>query len=416
MKNKINIKDVDDIPLEKPKFISSFLRHWRKKYDIDMNYQRAPGAWTKKQEQYLIDTILRGYRMPPIFIHKKDGKNWIVDGQHRILTIENFSKNDLKLNEDFSDDIIKDCGGGRIYDDLVDKYIHQFDEYPLPFIGLEDYDDEEIRSLFKRLQSGTSLSTGEKLNAYSGKIVPTMRTLGHRKFFTKILPFGIKRYLNYKMAATFLYLENNGILDINVTYIYDFFERFSDLDESSNEFRKVNKVLKLLEKILDENMAELRNQAWVISVYLFVSELINENYAVEKKKEDIKSFLIKFYDKVEKSDTDIDRELIDFDRESSRGTTSKKSIQFRHDILLDRFFSVYELEKRDEQRLFDREQKREIYRRDREQCRICSRKLTFGDKNTHYHHRKLWIDTGKTEVENGMLVCKDCHLKKIHGK
>ncbi|MFO7968054.1 MAG: DUF262 domain-containing protein [Archaeoglobaceae archaeon] len=408
--------EIKEPPNPQPKSIVSILNHWdRGNYDVDNTYQRPPGAWTDKQEQYLIDSVLRGLPVPTFFIHIKNGKRWIVDGQHRLIAFKKFFKNDLELNDRYSADIIKDSNGGRIYDDLHEDYQFAFDNYPLPVIELREYSDEDIRSLFKRLQSGTTLSVGEKLNAYPGEIVPIMRELGNRKFFKKILPLGMERYLNYKIAATFLYLENKGIADIGAGYIYDFFERYEDLDRSSDEFKKVKEVLRFLGDTLDENMAELPNQAWVISFYLFISYLIDNNYVIEEKRDEIKRFLKEFYDKVNKSDVDIDRELIDFDRKSTKGTTSKSSIQLRHKILLDRFFSLYKVDTRDEERSFTYEQKREIFRRDGEKCQICNRELDFNDENTHYHHKKSWIEGGSTTVQNGLLVCKNCHLKKIHG-
>jgi ribosomal protein L28 len=53
---------------------------------------------------------------------------------------------------------------------------------------------------------------------------------------------------------------------------------------------------------------------------------------------------------------------------------------------------------------------------DKESCQICNKKLDFGNENTHYHHKKMWSKNGKSDIENGILVCNICHLKKIHGK
>lgn len=396
------------------KLIAIYLRHGDE-YKIDRTYQRAPGAWSKKQEQYFIDSILRGYSIPMIFIHKKEEEKWVVDGQHRLQTIKKFANNKLELRDNYSNDIIKKSNGGRKYKNLSNEFQERFDEYPLPIIKLENYTDEEIRSLFKRLQSGTSLSVGEKLNAYPGEIVPAMRKLGNSQFFKNILPYSMKRYRNYKLAANFLFLEEMGITSLNASKIYEFFERYKDLDETSKAFKKVNRVLNFLTDILDENMVEIRNQAWTITIYLFISHLFKNNYAVEKNKTDIRQFIIDFYDRVQKSDKEIDKELIEFERETSRGTTGKKSIKTRHSIILDRFFSEYEIDPKDDKRLFTDDQKRKIYRRDEEKCQLCNEELTFGEKDTHFHHRKMWSKGGATSVENGLLVCKDCHLKKIHG-
>jgi len=390
-----------------------YLSH-KDNYDVDRTYQRAPGAWTTRQEQFFIDSILRGYSVPMVFIHKKKKKKWIIDGQHRLLTIEKFANNELELHKKYSEDIINESGGNRIYEELDEKYQEQFDIYPLPVVYLEDYADEEIRSLFRRLQSGTNLSVGEKLNAYPGNIVPLMRKLGNRKFFQEIIPFSMERYKNYKLAANFLYLENIGIDNIGTSNIYDFFERYKDLDESSKEYKNALQVLNFLERSLDKNMAELRNQAWVNTLYLFISYLIDKKYSLDKTI--IRKFLIDFYNQVQKAEQEIDRELIKFDIESSRGTTSKKSLQIRHDIILDRFFSRYEITAKDDNRFFNDEQKIEIYRKYDGKCQICSKSLTFKNFDTHYHHKKAWSKGGKSSIENGLLVCKNCHLKKIHSK
>ena len=69
----------------------------------------------------------------------------------------------------------------------------------------------------------------------------------------------------------------------------------------------------------------------------------------------------------------------------------------------------------DESRLFSDDQKIMIFRRDNEKCKKCNVRLVFGDPNTHFHHKDRYIEGGKTEIENGLLICKVCHLKKIHG-
>lgn len=68
----------------------------------------------------------------------------------------------------------------------------------------------------------------------------------------------------------------------------------------------------------------------------------------------------------------------------------------------------------DENRLFIEEQKIAIFRRDGEKCQICGKKLIFENPDTHFHHKDRYIEGGKTEIGNGLLVCKDCHLNKIH--
>lgn len=410
-----------DQPKVTPVLVSTFILH-RDRYKIDPTYQRERGTWSKSDEQYLIDTILRWFAMPPIFLYKKDGKEFIVDGQQRLNTIWKFVDDKLKLNENYSHDIINDPknkqkNGGRVaykYSELHQEWQNRFDSYPIPVIYLEDYDDEEIRDLFRRLQHGKPLIPGEILNAYPGDIVPTMRKLAEHKFFKNIIAIKGKRYKHYYLAAQLMYLESEGIKDISPTYIYDFFEKNKNLNTSSKVYSKVNKVLNYLTDVFQTRTPELKKPGWLITLYLLVAHLL-ENYSMDNQKTNLKTFFTSFYQDVISSSTSGDQELIKFNLAISKGTTSQANIKLRYDIILKRFLDKYNPIRLDENRLFTEQQRIAIFRRDNERCQICGKKLTFGDPDTHFHHKDRYIEGGKTEIDNGLLVCKDCHLNKIHG-
>ena len=131
---------------------------------------------------------------------------------------------------------------------IGEGFQQRFDEYPIPIIYLEGYSDEEIRDMFRRLQAGKPLTVGERLNAYAGEIVPTMRTLGNHRFFSEVIPLKLKRYRNRQLAAIFMYLEHDGIKDISPRNLYEFFTKYCELGTGSNVYRKVVKVLNYLVK------------------------------------------------------------------------------------------------------------------------------------------------------------------------
>lgn len=395
--------------------ISTFILH-KDRYKVDRTYQRAPGVWETWREQYLIDTILRGYSIPLIFIHKRDDGEYIVDGQQRLLTIWEFRDDKLELSKRFSSDIIQENNGAGIYSELSDEYQDRFDSYPLAIAYLNDYNDKEIRSTFKRLQSGKPLSPGEKLNAYPGDIVPTMRSLGQHSFFEHTVAMGLHRYKSYKLAATFLFLESEGVRSISPTYIYDFFENNKELDTSSRVYRKVRRTLNYLQGAFRGKAGELRTQAWVVSTYLLASYLL-DHYAMQDQQDNFRDFIVQFYQKVaEVSELpNPEPELRKFNTAISRGTNNEETIKFRHQVLVRRFVKQYVPQELDEQRIFTDEQKLAIFRRDGGRCQMCGKKLEFGNSHTHYHHIDPYIKGGETEVENGLLVCQDCHLSKIHG-
>ena len=74
-------------------------------------YQRGP-VWTKIQQRKLIDSLLRGYPLPLIYLHhiKKSVAGMqredleIIDGQQRIKALYDFSEGAFKLLDPTADD------------------------------------------------------------------------------------------------------------------------------------------------------------------------------------------------------------------------------------------------------------------------------------------------------------------------
>ena len=356
--------------------------------------------------------------MPPIFLHEKGNEEYIVDGQQRLNAIWRFrdGKGDPKkiidLSEEYSSDLIKTNVGKKKYAELTPDFQDRFDGYPIPVIYLADYDDEEVRDVFRRLQHGKPLNVGENLNAYAGTIVITMRSLAEHKFFKDIISVKAKRYKHYHIAAILMYLEEEGIKDISPYYLYDFFEKNKKINTSSKVYSKVISVLNFLEKTFCSRTGELYKVSWIVTLYVVTSHLV-EHYAMNSHMQNLKNFFFDFYQRVLREE---DKELVSFKFAVSRGTTSEANIKLRYYVMLKRFLTQYNPARLDEDRLFSHNQKLEIYHRDGEKCQVCGKHLVFGDPETQYHHKDRFIEGGLTETDKGLLVCRDCHLNKIHGK
>jgi hypothetical protein len=390
-------------------------------YKIDRTYQRESGTWSGSDQQYLIDSILRGYPMPPIFIHNKNHTRYIVDGQQRFHTILRFKENKFRLSDKYSEEIISDKqnreknkgNGAYLYSQLGSDWQDRFVSYPIPIITVTDYNDEEIRDLFRRLQHGKPLIPGEILNAYPGNIVSTMRKLSNHKFFSNILPISPKRYKHYFISAQIMYLESEGIRDIGTGYIYKFFDNNRNLSLSSGIYNRVDKTLNFIVRVFKDKTPEIRKPGWFITLYLLTSHL-RENYSMKNQESNLKIFVVEFYKKVMDSPNTGTKNFYKFYSAVSKSTTKQSNIKYRYDFILQKFIEKYNPIRLDEDRLFTNEQKIKIFRHDKEICRICREKLTFGKKNTHYHHQDRYVEGGRTDVDNGILVCRKCHLSKIH--
>lgn len=389
---------------QRPLPLSHFKLH-RAQYIVDRNFQRE-AVWTTKMEQYLIDSILKNYDVPKVYVQVlPNGEYSIVDGQQRLNAVWRFLNDDFSLRKEYSGDL-----GGKRYSELSMEDKIKFDSFNLTQVELRNYSDDEVRDLYRRLQSGKPLNTAEILNAYHGKIVLTMREIADHLFFKEIVTVRATRYRYYHITAQLMLLESEGLSDIAPSYVYEFFDDNPDLEVNSELARKVRRVLTYLRNTFGSRTMELGKPSWIITTYVLVSHLL-DNYAMNGRESQLKTFFIKFYQDVLNSTSSGDEELINFNFAISRGTTGKSSIQIRHRTILSRFLGyAKDLVPKDPQREYTREERIAVFRRDGGKCKSCGKELSMD--NFHVHHIKQWSEGGQTTLENAKLLCPDCHIEE----
>ena len=140
---------------------------------VDAEYQRS-SVWSRAQQALLIDSILRGFDLPKIYLRKlPDGSPHlfdVVDGKQRLTAIWSFLEDDLpllKTAEGFPE--MGDLGG-RSWSELPDRAQDRLQFSSITVSKLENASDEDIRELFLRLQKGEPLKAAERRNAIAGPI------------------------------------------------------------------------------------------------------------------------------------------------------------------------------------------------------------------------------------------------------
>lgn len=149
------------------------LADFKDRINVEAEYQRAK-VWSPPQQSLLIDSILRGFDVPKIFLRKlPDGSPYlfdVIDGKQRLTAIWRFVADDLSLLKNA--DPFPELGdlSGKRWSALSNKAKDRLQFSNMTVSKLEDATDEEISELFLRLQKGEPLNAAEKRNAIAGAV------------------------------------------------------------------------------------------------------------------------------------------------------------------------------------------------------------------------------------------------------
>src|SRR5437660_10048562 len=162
---------------------------------VNPEYQRGV-VWTISQKKKLVDSVLRGYPIPLIYLHhikQTAGKLVserfeVIDGQQRINALSDFHDGAFRLFDPVKDeaearfpDFIKrqPCPwGSKGFSDLDSTMKEEFLKTSLRIVQIETHDGNEARDLFVRLQAGMPLNSQEKRDAWPGQFTDFILRLG----------------------------------------------------------------------------------------------------------------------------------------------------------------------------------------------------------------------------------------------
>jgi Protein of unknown function DUF262 len=219
--------------------------------DLSPEFQRRP-VWTEEQASYLIDTILNGLPFPEVYMRARttpDGKTTyeVVDGQQRIRSILDFSRNDLTLiGKDVSPTLV-----GKTFTDLPDNLRTAFWSYDVVTRELYDASDGDIRDLFRRLNiSAVTLNDQELRHArYTGVFKNLMEDLADDEWWTDM------RVVNVRQVRRMEDVEYISELFVSLMagpqnkkstlegYYVDYDKDFPDKDRLADLFRHTRDLL-----------------------------------------------------------------------------------------------------------------------------------------------------------------------------
>lgn len=320
----------------------------RKELVLSPKFQRRT-VWSPRGKSYLIDSILKGFPLPPFFIREKllvkerRTIREVVDGQQRLRSILEF------INDGFSVmKIHNESVSGLKYSQLAEDLQEQILSYPLSINTLIGTDDSTVFDIFSRLNAySVPLNDQEKLNAlFVGVFKQFVDRISkvHLTFWednniiskTQIARMKEVEFSSELICAMIYGLQNGKKI------VRDSFKNFDDeLPNSELIEERFAQTLEDCKSILDDNIKELEFKRMPLFYSFFVAVYDSkfgltefENEAKELIIDNIPSVLTEIY-KINStiSEEDEYEDYKEFKNASKSSTDKITNRTVRHNLL-----------------------------------------------------------------------------------
>lgn len=293
-------------------------------------------VWTKDQKSLLIDSVLEGYPIPPVYASKNDdGKFDMLDGKQRINTFIEFINDEFGLTKVVNEIDCEEEGEkvdivGLKFSELPEEFRDRICDYTIEIKQYEGITDEETNELFRRINNGKPLSAIE-LTRVKAKSLPIIQEIANHNIFTHALTAkAFSRYTHEDIvikAYAELFTENPSF---ETKVIRPLMEEMEITEEQKNQliagFDKLLEAYTTLKsrEIADEEESKKRDRVckrMLIRTHLLALMPLatDDNVTVT----DLAEFCYKFFYGTKTTINEV------YNANASRGTGKAESVQNR---------------------------------------------------------------------------------------
>ena len=272
------------------------------KYNMNPEYQRDDNVWEMPQKSFLIDTILKNFPMPPIFLEQKieqyTGKTTydVIDGKQRLSTIVAFIEGKVSLPDTFGND---EYGYAKINgknffeiqkmskdDELISDFVADFWSYTISVEYIERPDAKVVDNIFDRLnREGSRLNAAElrKAKYYDSILYTTVFGFRDDSLFVNILSRLNKNRLQDLSFITevAILLIQKQIIDGTENSIDEVFDSIVDkFDENAAEelISKMNDIEKIVSSFdLDYEKYSISGVSHLYAIFYLAYHMLENN-------------------------------------------------------------------------------------------------------------------------------------------
>lgn len=271
----------------------SDLVQWNEKKELELSpkYQRN-NVWNDNARSYLIDSIIRGLPIPPIFMRQqvdvttRRTNREVIDGQQRIRTIIDFVVGETftikrSHNKEF---------GGKTYSDLDPETQEQLLEYEILAEVVNEKDDSVVYDMFARLNSNNIvLNKQEVRNAqYWGefKVLAYKLSSRYRDFFLSNQLFSDRdcsRMKDVEMINSMIIVLIDGIISESPSTIDTYYKKYDKEIPNREQIEyKFTEILKVINEVYEYFMGRpgcFGNKNYFFTMYV---TLANQMFGIKE--------------------------------------------------------------------------------------------------------------------------------------
>jgi hypothetical protein len=222
--------------------------------DMEPPYQRNDMVWSEAYRRYFIDTILRNFPSPAIFLHVEISANGettyhVVDGKQRLTAIFDYieGKFTVKGND------VPEVYSGIEFSDLSDELKKEFWQYSIPIQEVYNTSDAELREAFDRLNRNVARLSNQELRhaRFDGEFINMIEGLVEDPFWEDVgiaTRANLKRMKIDEFVSEIFLLTMHGVLDgtqskVLDKYYKDYDDEIPDKDISLRRYKTVMRII-----------------------------------------------------------------------------------------------------------------------------------------------------------------------------
>lgn len=283
---------IDMLKKKAPKIVQiNDILQWYENEELELSpkYQRN-SVWNEKAKSYLMDTIVRGLPIPPIFMRQsidvatKKTYREIIDGQQRLRAITEYIDNKYPISKTHNEKY-----GGKYYKDLDEETQEQILDYDIFVEIINEKDDPVIYDMFSRLNTNNCVLNRQEIrnSRFWGefKVAAYNIAAEYRELLYDNKIFNDKQFSrmdDVELVSILLNLFIEGIATDTPTSLDKLYSKydknFDEYEEIKKQFDQVMCEIKYIYDYLNGNVRCFSSKVYF---YTMFATLLHQMYGIK---------------------------------------------------------------------------------------------------------------------------------------